>query len=119
MNLTYLSGTWNQNVLRRWQQPGDVTDVPRMAIKGDTYVTDRYLVSASYFAIKNITLSYNLPKKWVNKARLNNVRVYGSCDNVALFSHLDGMDPQYNFSGGTNYSYSPNRTMTFGLEVNF
>ena len=119
MNLTYLSGTWNQNVLRRWQQPGDVTDVPRMAIKGDTYVTDRYLVSASYFAIKNITLSYNLPKKWVNKASLNNVKVYGSCDNVALFSHLDGMDPQYNFSGGTNYSYSPNRTMTFGLEVNF
>lgn len=119
MNLTYLSGTWNQNVLRRWQQPGDVTDVPRMAIKGDTYITDRYLVSASYFAIKNITLSYNLPKKWVNKARLNNVKVYGSCDNVALFSHLDGMDPQYNFSGGTSYTYSPNRTMTFGLEVNF
>ena len=119
MNLTYLSSTWNQNVLRRWQQPGDVTDVPRMAIKGDTFVTDRYLVSASYFAIKNITLSYNLPKKWVNKARLNNVKVYGSCDNVALFSHLDGMDPQYNFSGGTTYSYSPNRTMTFGLEVNF
>lgn len=37
----------------------------------------------------------------------------------ALFTHLDGMDPQYNFTGGTNYDYSPNRTYTIGLEVNF
>lgn len=119
MNLTYLDKTWNSNMLRRWQQPGDVTDVPRAYIKADTYITDRYLVSASYFAIKNITLSYNLPKKWVTKAKMNNVKVYGSCDNLVLFSHLNGMDPQYNFSGGTNYSYAPNRTVTFGLEVNF
>ena len=119
MNLTYLNNTWNQNVLRRWQQPGDITDVPRMAIKGNTYITDRYLVNASYFSFKNITLSYTLPRKWVNKAKLNSIRVYGSCDNIALFSHLEGMDPQYNFSGGTTYTYAPNRTMTFGVEVNF
>lgn len=120
MNLNYMNNTWNQNILRRWQQPGDVTDVPRVEIgKTKTYVTDRYLVDASYFAIKNITLSYTLPKKLVAKAKLKNVRVYGSCDNLVLFSHLDGMDPQYNFSGGTTFSYAPNRTVTFGVEVNF
>ncbi len=119
MNMTYLSGTWNNNVLRRWQKPGDVTDVPRVEIQGKTYYTDRYLVDASYFAIKNITLSYSLPKAWVRKARLNGVKVYGSYDNVVLWSHLDGMDPQYNFSGGTTYDYSPNKTLTVGLEVNF
>jgi TonB-linked SusC/RagA family outer membrane protein len=119
MNVTYMDKTWNQNMLRRWQQPGDITDVPRAEIKTETYVTDRYLVDASYFAFKNITLSYTLPKKWVNKAKLNNVRLYGSCDNLVLFSHMNGMDPQYNFSGGTNYSYAPNRTVTFGVEVNF
>ncbi|MCR4593311.1 MAG: TonB-dependent receptor [Bacteroidaceae bacterium] len=119
MNLTYIDKTWNQNILRRWQQPGDITDVPRVEIKTENYITDRYLVDASYFAIKNITLSYTLPKKWVNRAKLNNVRVYGSCDNVVLFSHLNGMDPQYNFVGDTDYTYSPNRTMTFGVEVNF
>ena len=120
MNLTYLSGTWNTNVLRRWQQPGDVTDVPRVAINNSkTYVTDRYLINASYFAIKNITLSYTFPKSLIKRAHLENVKVYGSFDNVALFSHLDGMDPQYNFSGGTTYAYAPNKTLTFGLEVNF
>ena len=119
MNLNYLSSTWNSNALRRWQKPGDVTDVPRMAIKESIHVTDRYLINASYFAIKNITLSYTLPKSLVQKASLNSVKVYGSYDNVALFSHLDGMDPQYNFSGGTTYSYSPNKTLTMGIEVNF
>ena len=119
MNLNYLSGTWNTNVLRRWQKPGDVTDVPRMGIKEDVYITDRYLIDASYFAIKNITLSYMLPKSIVSHAGLNGVKVYGSYDNVALFSHLDGMNPQYNFSGGTTTSYIPNKTLTIGLEVNF
>ncbi len=119
MNMTYLSGTWNTNVLRRWQKPGDVTDVPRIEIQGKTYYTDRYLIDASYFAIKNITLSYSLPKSWVRRAHLNGVKIYGSYDNVVLWSHLDGMDPQYNFSGGTTYDYSPNKTMTIGLEVNF
>lgn len=119
MNMTYLSSTWNTNALRRWQKPGDVTDVPRIEIEADTYPSDRYLVDASYFAIKNITLSYTLPKSLVQRIRLNNVKVYGSFDNVVLWSHLDGMDPQYNFSGGTSYDYAPNKTLTFGLEVNF
>ena len=119
MNMTYLSGTWSTNALRRWQKPGDITDVPRMEIKADTYVTDRYLINASYFAIKNITLSYSLPSSIVRHLRLNGIKVYGSFDNVALFSHLDGMDPQYNFSGGTTYAYAPNKTLSFGVEVNF
>ena len=119
MNMTYLSGTWHSNALRRWQKPGDVTDVPRIEIQGNTYITDRYLVDASYFAIKNITLSYSLPKSVVRRVHLNGVKVYGSYDNVVLWSHLDGMDPQYNFSGDTNYEYAPNKTFTLGLEVNF
>ena len=120
MDLWYASSTWNRAALRRWQKPGDITDVPRMAIAdGSALTTDRYLIDASYFAIKNITLSYTLPQLWVSKIGLGNVRVFTSWDNVALFSHLDGMDPQYNFSGGTNYNYVPNKTVTVGLEVKF
>ena len=120
MNLSYLSSTWNSNVLRRWQQPGDITDVPAILINNTSaLVTDQYLVDASYFAIKNITLSYTFPKTWMSRIGLGGLKVYGSYDNVALWSHLHGMDPQYNFSGGTTYTYSPNKTLTFGLEVNF
>lgn len=119
MSIDYLSSTWNKNVLRRWQKPGDVTDVPRIEIAGAAIATDQYLINASYFAIKNITLGYYLPKQWMRAAGLNSVRVFGSFDNVALFTHLDGMDPQYNFSGSTNYTYAPNKTISFGIEVNF
>ena len=119
MNLWYLSSTWNKNMLRRWQKPGDVTDVPRASIAESINNTDRFLIDASYFAIKNITLAYALPMSWVSKLGMTGARIFGSVDNLALFTHLDGMDPQYNFSGGTDYDYSPNKTYTVGIELNF
>ena len=119
MNAQYATNTWNKHQLRRWQKPGDITDVPRVEINGAYTTTDRFLINASYFAIKNITLGYSLPKDWMRKAKLGNVRVFGSIDNLALFSHLKGMDPQYNFKGETDYSYTPNKTYSFGVEINF
>ena len=119
MNLWYLSSTWNKNMMRRWQKPGDVTDVPRASIAESINNTDRFLIDASYFAIKNITLAYALPANWISKIGMTGARIFGSVDNLALWTHLNGMDPQYNFSGGTNYDYSPNRTYTVGIELNF
>ncbi len=119
MDLWYMSSTWHKNQLRRWQQPGDITDVPRVEFSPSYAANDRFLIDASYFAIKNITLAYSLPKAWMNKIGIDAIKVFASADNVALFTHLNGMDPQYNFTGGTNYDYSPNKTYTLGLEVNF
>ncbi len=119
MNNQYYNQTWNKHALRRWQKPGDVTDVPRVEVGGKYTVNDRFLVDASYFAIKNVTLGYTLPKSWLNRAKLNSVRVFGSVDNLALFTHLQGMDPQYNFTGQTDYSYTPNKTWSLGFEINF
>ena len=119
MNNMYYNNNWNRHALRRWTQPGDVTDVPRIEVGGKYATSDRFLVDASYFAIKNVTLSYSLPRRWMKSAGLNAVRLFGSVDNLALFTHLQGMDPQYSFSGGTNYDYTPNRTYSVGIEVNF
>ena len=119
MEVMYAGNTWNKHALRRWQQPGDITDVPRIQIGGSYTASDRFLVDASYFAIKNITLGYTIPKQWLKKAGLESVRIFGSVDNLALFSHLDGMDPQYNFKGESDYSYAPNKTYSVGFEINF
>ena len=120
MNIWYPTDIWHKNYLRRWQKPGDVTDVPRVEIASyyASYM-DRNLIDASYFAIKNITLGYTIPQNIIRKAGLQNVRVFTSVDNLCLFTHLDGMDPQYSFSGGTDYDYVPNKTWTLGLEVKF
>lgn len=119
MNIMYNGDTWNKHALRRWQKPGDVTDVPRVEINPKYATNDRFLVNASYFTIKNVTLGYTLPKKILNKIDFNTLRVFCTFDNFALFSHLNGMDPQYNFSGGTDYKYTPNKTFSIGLDVKF
>ena len=119
MEVDYATDTWNVNALRRWQKPGDITDVPRIEIGQSYAANDRYLIDASYFTIKNITLGYTLPRNIISKAGLSNVRVFTSVDNLALWTHLKGMDPQYSFSGSTDYVYSPNKTWSFGLEVKF
>ena len=119
MNTTYTGDTWNRHALKRWQKPGDETNVPRVEIGASRTVTDDYLINASYFAIKNLTVGYNLPQSLVKKINIDNVRVFATFDNIAMFNHLDGMDPQYNFSGGIGYTYAPVKTIAFGLEINF
>ena len=107
MNVMYAGNNWHRNKLRRWRQPGDVTDVPRVEIGGSYNTVGESLIDASYFAIKNVTLGYTIPSRLTQKVDIKSVRVYFTADNLALFSHLDGMDPQYNFAGTVSYSYSP------------
>lgn len=119
MQPTYLGSNFHQNVGRAWSQPGDVTDVPKL-IQGSNYrATDQDLISASYFSIKNITLGYTMPVKVAKKIGIPTLRFFASADNIALFSHLNGMNPTGNFSGTTDYSYTPSRTVLFGFNANF
>ena len=115
MEPMYTGNTWHVNALRRWQKPGDITDVPRAEINGQYAANDSKLVDASYFAIKNITLGFSLPYKYAQRIKAQQIRIYMALDNIALFSHMDGMDPQYNFTGGTGYYYTPNKTYSIGL----
>ncbi len=119
MNVMYAGNNWHKNKLRRWRQPGDITDVPRVEIGGSYNTVGESLIDASYFAIKNVTLGYTIPSRLTQKVDIKSLRVYFTADNLALFSHLDGMDPQYNFAGTVSYSYSPSKVFAFGLDINF
>ena len=117
----YTGNAAHADRLKAWKQPGDVTDIPKIEFHGSYNValTDDELFDASYFAIKNISVGYTLPAKALESIRMKSVRVSLSADNIKLFSALKGMDPQYNFSGGTGYSYTPTRTISVGLDINF
>ena len=119
MNVTYAGNNWHRNVLRRWQQPGDITDVPLVEIGGSRVSTGEELIDASYFAIKNITFGYTLPSSLTKKAGIGACRVFITADNLALFCNMDGMDPQYNFTGTVSYTYSPSRVVAAGIDINF
>lgn len=119
MEVTYSGDTWSSNVLRRWQKPGDVTDVPAVLIGSGRIAADRWLVDASYFAIKSVQLGYTLPQQWTKAININALRIFVNGDNLCLFSHLHGLNPQYSLSGGTNWSYTPTRTISAGVDINF
>lgn len=119
MEVTYSGDTWSKNALRRWQNPGDKTDVPAVLIGSGRIAADRWLVDASYFAIKSVQLGYTFPGKWTKKVNIDSFRIFLNGDNLALFSHLNGLNPQYNISGGTNWSYTPTRTVSAGIDINF
>ncbi len=119
MQPTYIGDNFNKHILRAWSKPGDVTDVPRAEFNQVTTTNDRWLINASYLAINNITFGYSLPTRIAQKVDMNSLRLYLTLDNLAIFNHLDGMDNNYNFSGGVDYSYAPVRTISLGLNFNF
>lgn len=82
--------------------------------QGSNYrVSDRYLSDASYLRIKNLTLSYTFPQKWIEKISLNNLRFFLSIENLATFSSLPkGIDPET-----LSWNYPAFRTTSFGLSL--
>ncbi|MFV0546186.1 MAG: TonB-dependent receptor [Bacteroides sp.] len=73
--------------------------------------SDRFLSNASYFRIKNVTLSYIVPQKWISKLMLKQLKGFISVENLATFSSLpSGIDPET-----LEWNYPSYRTISFGL----
>ena len=115
----YVGNARSQHLERAWKQPGDITDIPRIEIGKSYITTDNNLIDASYFSLKNVSLGYTLPSKWLKKTGMQSLRLSATADNVFILTHLKGMDPQYDFTGGTNFGYVPTRTVSFGIDVTF
>jgi hypothetical protein len=108
--------------LNSWTPTNTVTDVPRYQSQ-DTYTngsSDRFIISASYLSLQNITLGYTLPKSFTQKFGVQKIRVYGVADNVWLWSKRQGLDPRRSITGssGSQY-YSAIRTISGGITVTF
>lgn len=124
---------WNNStdILRRWQKPGDITDIPRVVnndnvSNGNSMPTTENISSTDFIRLKNVSLSYRLPTNWVSRARLSNVRIHVSGQNLALWTKYSGMDPEVSTNGnnaisqGIDKNQAPNaRTFTFGLTAGF
>ena len=111
--------TYNQSrrLLNRWKQPGDITDIPR---HGEyTEFDSRLLEDASFLRLKNLMLSYSLPKSVLKKTGfIRGLRVYAQGQNLLTFTNFSGLDPE----GTTNLyaaQYPMSRQYTFGLDLMF
>lgn len=89
-------------------------------------LSDAYVEDGSFIRLQNISLAYNLPKKWLQKIYLENVKVYCNIQNLYTWTKYDGYDPEVgSLYGNTLYNgidygrYPSPRIYTVGLNVQF
>ncbi len=126
----------NQTIdqLDRWQNPGDITDVPqaRLGDGNGTKVSSRYLSDGSYIRFRNINLGYTLPKSISTRLNMTSVRVYLGVQNLYTLTKYKGWDPEVNYLGagrstqnnniiqGYDFYTAPQaRTYTLGINLSF
>jgi TonB-linked SusC/RagA family outer membrane protein len=110
------------DVLKSWQKPGDITDIPRFDVSSASNFnaqSNRFLIDASYISIRNVTVSYGFAKRVTDRLRLQQLRFYVSGENVAVFAKRKGLNPAENFNGTNSAVYVPNRVLSAGINVSF
>ncbi|MBQ3814120.1 MAG: TonB-dependent receptor [Bacteroidales bacterium] len=126
----YTDGSW-QTDINNVQVSNADTRTPRPTMKDpndNDRISDRYVEDGSYVRIKNITLGYTFPKKLLEKAKIENVRVYCNIQNLYTFTKYRGYDPEVGAStqdssgltfGVDNGRYPSPMTCSFGVNITF
>ena len=106
----------------RWKTPGQITDVARLRgndQEAQMVKSSMHLHSGNFLRLKNITLSYNLPKSWLTPVNIHNARLYFSGQNLLTFAAYKEVDPEVNAYGTRGWETPIGKTYTFGVELSF
>ena len=110
------------DILDAWSTDNPNSCIPRLQYN-DQYMassSDRFLISASYLTLANITMGYTFSQRWLKKLGLQNIRLYAVADNIWTWSKRQGLDPRQSIAGdNTNAYYRPVRTVSGGITVTF
>jgi hypothetical protein len=94
---------------------------------GQRYFLTSYAIEdGSFLRLNNITLGYTLPKKISSKARISNLRVYGTVNNLHTWTNYSGYDPEVTarrtdpLTPGVDFAAYPRAvTWVFGMNLTF
>lgn len=130
---TYSTGSTfqkNRAVLNAWTPENRNTNIPR--INGDDNndnmrISDFYVEDGSYLRLKNVQLGYTFPKEWMQKMKMQNLRIYISGQNLFTITDYSGADPEIGQLSSTDYlsrgfdygTYPQSRTITGGISLTF
>ena len=112
-------------VRNRWR-PGNASNTVPSAkgiIRGD--VTSRFVEDGSFIRLKNVTVGYTLPHKWVRHIYVTKLRIYATAENLFLLTKYSGYDPEVsmersNLMPGLDWgAYPKSKIFTVGVELNF
>jgi TonB-linked SusC/RagA family outer membrane protein len=118
-------------VLNRWRKPGDVTDIPKVqdgdfTSWGYSLPITANVYSSDYIRLKNLTLTYSLPTKFLKKAQISDMSFFVSGQNLLLLTPYPGADPEVTSQNNSSATQGFDRNMmpnakiyTVGLKVNF
>lgn len=109
--------------LNYWKKPGD-TGVNPKPIAGNstssaTALSDRWLQRSDYLRIKDITLSYSLPKVALDKMHIKGLRFFVSGLNLYCFNDVDFWDPELGVTGTSAGNYPLTKSFVGGIELSF
>ncbi len=117
--------------LDRWQNPGDITNVP-ISIEGDNIdgydqnfpglSTGRYVSDGGYIRLKQVTLSYEFQPALLSRIGFKRIQIFAQGLNLATFTEYLGVDPEVieynNNSGFSSYGAYPNgRQYSIGVNL--
>ena len=132
-----MMGRWGVNkspdILDSWTTESTNSEFPRLpetsSNNNERVLSDRWIEDGSYLRLKTISLGYTLPKKWAEKASMQNLRVYATIQNALTFTKYSGFDPEVSESvgwgtGGLDMgidhgNYPQPRTVLFGFNLSF
>jgi hypothetical protein len=124
-NTSYNSNRWISP-----QNPGD-GKTPYEQLGFNWMLTDYVVEDASYFALREVNLGYNLPANWSKKIGLSSLRLYTSAQNLYFHSAngYRGINPEGRSTSGPYGSaliagyqrgaFPIPRTFVFGIDINF
>lgn len=118
-----------QDGMSRWKNPGDVATHPKPVLGGNNNAheySSRYLEDGSYLRLRNVTLSYDIPRNIAQKVKLNGIKINISVDNLKTWTKFTGMDPDvplftsaWLLPGVSSFKYPISRQFNAGIEINF
>lgn len=120
----YYFGALNQTrkSLDRWQSPGQVTDVP-IFIPGNGSASNefstRYMYKGDYLRLRNLSLTFQVPSNWVQKAGLSSAKFYVRGTNIwtKAFDKNITVDPEQPVDGITDLQFFNPKSYTVGLSI--
>ena len=114
----------SKDVLKSWQKQGDITDVP-VFVYADQQVRNKlyrgavgntkFYEKGDYLAIRELTLTYDLPKALLKRAKISGMRLNVTGHNLHYFTKFSGLNPEY--GGQDTGRYPIPRNLVFGLNV--
>ena len=118
-------------ILKRWQKPGDITDIPRLVYNdqlssGSSFPVSTNAEKADFLRLQNLSLGYRLPASAFGNSGIGPVRIYAQGSNLFLLTGYNGTDPESSVNGNSNTtpgveknSVGQARTFTLGINLSF